>query len=146
HMILRKTAVLGAGTMGAQIAGHLANAGYLVLLLDVTQEAAEKGIRSLEKLSPSPLFTRQRIRQIQPGSFEDDLSKLGECDWIIEAVVEDARIKQALLERVDAVRKSGSLISTNTSGLSVSALANGRSENFRRHWFGTHFFNPPRYM
>jgi 3-hydroxyacyl-CoA dehydrogenase len=146
QMIVRRTAVLGAGTMGAQIAGHLANAGYPVLLLDITREAAERGLRLLEKASPQPLFVPDRIRRIEAGSFEDELTRLQESDWTVEAVVEDAKIKRGLLERVDEVRKPGSLITTNTSGLSVNALAEGRSEDFRRHWFGTHFFNPPRYM
>src|SRR5436309_3207720 len=145
-MIVRKTAVLGAGTMGAQIAAHLANAGYPVLLLDVTQEAAERGIRGLEKASPPPLFVPDRIQQIEAASFQDGLVRLRDSDWTIEAVVENAEIKRTLLERVDQVRKPGSLITTNTSGLSVTGLSSGRSEDFRRHWFGTHFFNPPRYM
>jgi len=129
QMILQKTAVLGAGTMGAQIAGHLANAGYPVLLLDITKEAAERGVGALDKASPAPLFTPDRIRQIQTGSFDDDLSQLRQSDWTIEAVVEDAEIKRALLARIDGVRKPGSLITTNTSGLNVSSLATGRSEN-----------------
>ncbi len=145
-MILRKTAVLGAGTMGAQIAAHLANAGYPVLLLDVSQELADKGVAALEKASPAPLFAPGRIRQIQTGSFTEDLIRLRESDWTIEAVVENVEIKRTLLEQVDQLRKPGSLITTNTSGLSVTNLATGRSEDFRHHWFGTHFFNPPRYM
>src|SRR5437868_10132554 len=143
---VKKAAVLGAGTMGAQIAAHLANAGFPVLLLDLNKEAAERGLKSLGKLKPAPLFTPNRSRQIDTGSFETDLERLSDSDWVIEAVVEDLTIKKSLLERIDKVRKPGSLITTNTSGLSVSALADGRSEDFRRHWFGTHFFNPPRYM
>src|SRR5437879_1433531 len=125
-MIIRRTAVLGAGTMGAQIAAHLTNAGYPVLLLDVTRDIAERGRRGLEKLSPAPLYSPERARQIEIGSF-DELERLSDSDWTIEAVVEDAAIKRSLLERVDTVRKAGSLITTNTSGLSVSGLANGRS-------------------
>jgi len=145
-MIIRRTAVLGAGTMGAQIAAHLANAGYPVVLLDVTRELAERGLAGLAKTSPRPLFVPERIRQISIGSFDSDLSQLADSDWTVEAVVEDPGIKRSLLERVDSVRKHSSFITSNTSGLSVAALAKDRSEDFRRHWFGTHFFNPPRYM
>jgi len=144
--MIRKVAVLGAGTMGAQIAGHAANAGLAVLLLDVTVEQAASGLKSLEKSSPAPLFTPQRIRQIEVGGFDKDLGRVKEADWVIEAIVENPDIKRQLLEKVDSARQPGSLITTNTSGLSVTALARDRSEDFRRHWFGTHFFNPPRYM
>ncbi len=132
--------------MGAQIAAHLANSGFPVLLLDVTKELADRGLRGLEKASPAPLFVPELIRQIETGTFDGQLSMLADSDWTIEAVVEDASIKRSLLERVDAVRKPGSFMTTNTSGLSVAGLAKDRSEDFRRHWFGTHFFNPPRYM
>src|SRR3989440_5697183 len=144
--MIRKVAVLGAGTMGAQIAGHAANAGLPVLLLDVTPEQAASGLKGLEKSSPAPLFTPQKIRQIEIGGFDKDLARIREADWVIEAIVENPDIKRQLLERVDSARRPGSLITTNTSGLSVTALAKDRSEDFRRHWFGTHFFNPPRYM
>ncbi len=144
--IIRKTAVLGAGTMGAQIAAHLTNAGLPVLLLDVTRETAETGRRRLEQMAPAPLFLPEQVRQIETGSFDDGLALLSGSDWTIEAVVEDVAVKRTLLERVDKVRRPGSLITTNTSGLSVGGLAAGMSSDFRRHWFGTHFFNPPRYM
>src|SRR5437016_6015067 len=144
--MIRNVAVLGAGTMGAQIAGHAANAGLLVLLLDVTVEQARAGLNALQKSSPSGLFVPEKIQQIEIGSFDKDLERIKEADWVIEAIVENPDIKRQLLERVDSARRSGSLITTNTSGLSVTALAKDRSEDFRRHWFGTHFFNPPRYM
>ncbi|HZO85263.1 MAG TPA: 3-hydroxyacyl-CoA dehydrogenase/enoyl-CoA hydratase family protein, partial [Verrucomicrobiae bacterium] len=144
--MIRKVAVLGAGTMGAQIAGHAANAGLSVLLMDVSAEQVRTGLQALEKSSPAALFVPDKIRQIEKASFDQDLARIAEADWIVEAIVEDARIKQSLLERVDRARKPGTLITTNTSGLSVTALAEGRSEDFRKHWFGTHFFNPPRYM
>lgn len=144
--MIQKVAVLGAGTMGAQIAGHVANAGLPVLLLDLTAEQAIQGLRALEKSAPAALFVPENIRRISTGSFTADIGKLKNADWIVEAVVEDAGIKRKLLEQVDANRKPGAWISTNTSGLSVVSLAEGRSEDFRRHWFGTHFFNPPRYM
>ena len=144
--MIRKTAVLGAGTMGAQIAAHLANAGLSVLLLDVTTKEAQAGLRGLEKSSPPALFVPENIRLIDIGSFNDDLRRLNEADWIIEAVVEEPVIKKKLLTAVDSARRPGSLVTTNTSGLSVTALAKDQSDDFRRHWFGTHFFNPPRYM
>src|SRR5215510_6660356 len=144
--MIRKTAVLGAGTMGAQIAGHLANAGLPVLLLDLTKDVADRGLWSLEKASPAPLFSPGRARLIDTGGFDEDLVKLADSDWTVEAVVENVDIKRSLLEKVDKVRKPGSLITTNTSGLKVASIAQERSEDFRRHWFGTHFFNPPRYM
>src|SRR3954466_7898057 len=144
--MITKVAVLGAGTMGAQIAAHMANAGLSVLLLDLTKDQTDRAVRSLAKLSPAPFFTPERAKQIQTGSFDKDLPLLKDADWIIEAVVEDAATKNQLLEAVDKARHPGSLVTTNTSGLSVTALAKDRSSDFRRHWFGTHFFNPPRYM
>ena len=144
--MIRKVAVLGAGTMGAQIAGHMANAGLSVLLLDVTREQARAGLRGLEKSSPPALFLPENIRQVGIGTFNDDMGRIKETDWVIEAVVENLEIKRKLLEAVDSARKPGSLVTTNTSGLSVTALAQNRSDDFRQRWFGTHFFNPPRYM
>jgi 3-hydroxyacyl-CoA dehydrogenase len=144
--MIRNVAVLGAGTMGAQIAGHAANAGLTVRLLDVTLDQTIAGLRALERTSPAALFVPESIRQIQPGSFDKDLALISQADWVIEAIVENADIKKQLLARVDAARRPGSLVTTNTSGLSVTALASDRTEDFRRHWFGTHFFNPPRYM
>jgi 3-hydroxyacyl-CoA dehydrogenase len=144
--MIRNIAVLGAGTMGAQIAGHAANAGLAVRLLDVTRDQAVAGLRALEKSSPAALFVPENIRQIQAGTFDKDLPLISEADWVVEAIVENAEIKKQLLARVDQARRPGALITTNTSGLSVTALAADRSEDFRRHWFGTHFFNPPRYM
>ena len=144
--MIRNVAVLGAGTMGGQIAGHAANAGLQVLLLDVTIEQAKTGLKALEKSSPAALFIPDKIRQIDIGSFDKDLARINQADWVIEAVVENPDIKKQLLARVDSARRPGCLVTTNTSGLSVTALARDRSEDFRKHWFGTHFFNPPRYM
>jgi 3-hydroxyacyl-CoA dehydrogenase len=132
--------------MGAQIAGHAANAGLAVRLLDVTLDQAAAGLRGLAKSSPAALFVPENIHRIQAGSFDTDLPLTREADWIVEAIVENAEIKKQLLAKVDQARKPGSLVTTNTSGLSVTGLAAGRTEDFRRHWFGTHFFNPPRYM
>lgn len=144
--VIRSTAVLGAGTMGAQIAAHFANAGFRVLLLDVSREAAREGLDRSRKLKPDPFFTADIVGRIRIGSFDEDLPQLAGADWIVEAIVEQAGIKRDLLGRVDAVRRPGSIVSSNTSGLSIARLAEGRSEDFRAHWLGTHFFNPPRYL
>ena len=144
--MIQRVAVLGAGAMGSQIAGHLANAGLPVLLLDLSREIAEAGVRALHKMSPPPLFVPEKARQIETGSFAADLPRIKDVDWTIEAVVEDAQIKRQLLDSIETLRRPGTLITTNTSGLSVNGLAEGRSDDFRRHWFGTHFFNPPRYL
>lgn len=143
---IRSVAVLGAGTMGSQIAAHLANAGVSVLLLDVTPEAALDGLHRAQALKPDPFFTRDGARLITTGGFETDLARVGEVDWIIEAVVEQVDVKRGLLARVDGLRRAGTIVSSNTSGIPIAALAEGRSDDFRRHWLGTHFFNPPRYL
>ena len=143
---IRSAAVLGAGTMGAQIAAHLANAGYPVQLLDVTAAAAKAGLERARALKPDPFFTRQAADLIQVGGFDSHLERIATADWIVEAIIEQPDAKRTLLERVDAVRKPGSIVSSNTSGLSIAGLAAGRSDDFRRHWLGTHFFNPPRYL
>jgi 3-hydroxyacyl-CoA dehydrogenase len=152
---IRKVAVLGAGTMGARIAAHLANAGVPSVLLDMvasgTDPAARNriaaaGLESAGKTKPAALFHPSLSSLITPGNFEDDLARIGEADWIIEAVVEDLKIKRALLEKVAEVRKPGTIVTTNTSGLPVAKIAEGFPDEFRRSWLGTHFFNPPRYM
>ncbi len=132
--------------MGAQIAAHLANAGHTVSLLDVSAQAAIDGLARARKLKPDPFFTSDAAGRIQTGGFDSDLDRVGGADWTIEAVIEQSDAKRALLARVDAIRRAGSIISSNTSGLSIAALADGRSDDFRRHWLGTHFFNPPRYL
>jgi 3-hydroxyacyl-CoA dehydrogenase len=139
-------AVLGAGTMGAQIAGHFANAGVSVLLLDVTPAAARDGIARARALKPDPFFTPDTSSLIATGGFDGDLERLAGADWIIEAIVEELDAKRTLLARVDQARRAGSIVSSNTSGIPIAALADGRSDDFRRHWLGTHFFNPPRYL
>ncbi len=143
---LRSVAVLGAGTMGAQIAAHLANAGVPTWLLDLTADIATQGLKRATALKPDPFFTRDAAALIRVGGFDRDLSRVAEVDWIIEAVVEQLDVKKQLLERVDAVRRPGTIASSNTSGIPIAALAEGRSADFRRHWLGTHFFNPPRYL
>src|ERR1043166_3498203 len=144
-MVVRSVAVLGAGTMGAQIAAHFANAGIPALLLDITADAARDGLKRARALKPDPFFTPDTWRLISTGSF-DELARIKESDWIIEAIVEQLDVKRSLLEKVDAVRRKGSVVSSNTSGIPIAALAEGRSDDFRRHWLGTHFFNPPRYL
>ncbi len=142
---IHSAAVLGAGVMGAQIAAHLANAGLPVRLLDLTKDAADAGLAKLKKMQPAPLFLPEYASRIRTGSF-DDLSALADTDWIIEAIVERLDVKQQLLARVDAVRAPHAIVSSNTSGISLAAIAEGRSAGFRAHWLGTHFFNPPRYL
>ena len=143
---IRSVCVLGAGTMGAQIAAHLSNAGYPVSLLDMSATAAREGLERARKLKPDPFFMADGARLIRTGGFDSDLAWVADADWIIEAVIEQAEAKRALLARVDAVRRPGSIVSSNTSGLSIAGLAEGRSDDFRKHWLGTHFFNPPRYL
>ena len=137
--------VLGAGTMGAQIAAHAANAGLQVVLADVTVEAALRGRRGLAGQSPSPLFVPELAERIAVTGF-DDLSAARHADWVIEAVIESLDAKRALLARLDPALGPETIVSSNTSALSIAAIAADRSPDFRRRWLGTHFFNPPRYM
>jgi 3-hydroxyacyl-CoA dehydrogenase len=132
--------------MGAQIAAHFANAGVPSLLLDVTAEAAEQGLKRARGLKPDPFFTPDAHTLISTASFDTGLPRLKDADWILEAVVEKLDVKRELLARVDATRRPGSIVSSNTSGIPIAAIAEGRSDDFRRHWLGTHFFNPPRYL
>ena len=152
---INKVAVLGAGTMGARIAAHLANAGVPTYLFDIVppdadgparNKIAAAGLEAAVKSKPAAFMNPSLACLVTVGNFEDDLKKLAEVDWIIEAVVEDLDIKRELLRKVEAVRKPGTIITTNTSGLPVGKIAEGFSDDFRRSWFGTHFFNPPRYM
>ena len=142
----RTVAVLGAGTMGAQIAAHFANAGVPVLLLDVTADAARDGLKRARALKPDPFFVPDGASLITTGGFDTDLAKLEDVDWIVEAVIEQLDAKRALLERIEPVRRPGAVVSSNTSGIPIRSIAEGRSDEFRRHWLGTHFFNPPRYL
>jgi 3-hydroxyacyl-CoA dehydrogenase len=143
---IRKVAVLGAGTMGAQIAAHAANAGLATHLLDLTEAAAAEGLKRAAALTPDPFFTKDAASLITIGGFDRNLDRVAEADWIIEAVVEQIDIKRSLLEQVERVRRPGTIVSSNTSGIPISAIAEGFSDEFRRHWLGTHFFNPPRYL
>jgi 3-hydroxyacyl-CoA dehydrogenase len=164
---IRKVAVLGAGTMGASIAAHLANASVPSVLLDIVpkelspQEQAKgltladakvrnrfaaAGLDAALKARPAAFFLPEAARMVTIGNLEDNLAWLRDCDWIIEAVIEDRAIKRALFEKVQAVRAPGAVVSSNTSGIAISSIAEGFSEEWRRHFLGTHFFNPPRYM
>jgi 3-hydroxyacyl-CoA dehydrogenase len=164
---VEKVAVLGAGTMGARIAAHLANAGIPVFLVDIVPSelsADEKrkgltlespavrnrivlaGLEAAKKSRPAAFFTPETARLVTPGNLEDNLAWCGQVDWIIEAVAENLEIKRKLFERVEGVRKPGTIVTSNTSGLPIHLIAEGRSEDFQQHWAGTHFFNPPRYM
>ena len=164
---IKKVAVLGSGIMGSRIALHLANVGIPSLLLDIvpkelSPEEEKKGLtlqspevrnrivnQSLSaavKSNPSPVYSRKYLSRITTGNFEDDFPAIKDCDWIIEAVVERIDIKNTLFDKVEKYRKPGSLVSSNTSGIPIHLMAEGRSEDFRRHFLGTHFFNPPRYL
>ncbi|MGH9545973.1 MAG: 3-hydroxyacyl-CoA dehydrogenase NAD-binding domain-containing protein [Terriglobales bacterium] len=152
---IHKVAILGAGTMGARIAAHFANAGVPSYLLDIVppdtggparNKVAAAGLEAARKSKPAAFYEPGLARLVTIGNFEDDLKRLGEVDWIIEAVVENLDIKRALLKKVEAVRKPGTVVSTNTSGLPIGKIAEGFSDDFRKSWLGTHFFNPPRYM
>jgi len=165
-MRIEKAAVLGAGTMGAQIAAHLANAGVPTLLLDIVPKEnltgpsgtigveslddrnrfARLGLESAKKSKPAAFFTPDATSLISIGNFDDDLAKLKDCDLIIEAVVENLDIKRSLYEKVEQHRRPGAVVASNTSGIPLKQLAEGRSEDFRAHFLGVHFFNPPRYM
>ena len=148
-----RVAVLGAGTMGVRLAAHIANAGLPVLLLDQISEGAQdrnvlaaRSLENLKKSKPPAFVDAAVVRQITVGNFEDDLDKLQTCDWIIEAVAENLEIKRALLARIGPHIHENAIVTTNTSGLPVGLIAKDMPESFRRRWFGTHFFNPPRYM
>ena len=167
NLRIDKAAVIGSGVMGAGIAAHLANVGIPVYLFDLipsslTEEEQRKGLsledkvvryrivesnrKRLLKQKPSPLYDHSRLNLITPCNLEDDLDKLREVDWIIEAVVERLDVKRELLAKIEPYRKEKAIVSTNTSGLSVTAMSEGRSDLFRRFFLGTHFFNPPRYL
>jgi 3-hydroxyacyl-CoA dehydrogenase len=164
---IEKAAVLGAGTMGAQIAAHLANAGIPTLLLDIVPREpspeeqqrglnldakqvrnpiAQMGLEAAKKARPAAFFTPELAALVSVGNFDDDMARLKDCDFIIEAVVENLEIKRGLYERVEQARRPGSVVASNTSGIPLGQLAEGRSEDFRAHFLGIHFFNPPRYM
>jgi len=164
---IKRAAVLGSGVMGSGIAAHLANNGIPTLMLDIvpnelTKKEEQKGLtlndvavrnriaaeskRALLKQKPSPITSKKSLDLIEIGNMEDDMEKLAEVDWIIEVVVENLDVKKKVFADVDKYRKKGTIVSSNTSGISVEAMAEGRSDDFRKHFLGTHFFNPPRYL
>lgn len=150
---LRRVAVLGAGTMGSRIAAHFANAGFPVDLLDIIipgqanrNAAALNGLESAAKQRPAGFFTERARTLITPGNFEDDLGRVAGCEWIVEAVTEQLDLKRQLLAQVAARRAPGTILSTNTSGIPLAHISAGWDPELRRHFLGTHFFNPPRYL
>ncbi|HWD00563.1 MAG TPA: 3-hydroxyacyl-CoA dehydrogenase NAD-binding domain-containing protein [Candidatus Sulfopaludibacter sp.] len=151
-ILIRKAAVLGAGTMGSRIAAHLANSGLPVVLLDIPMAneprsgIAMQALEALKKSKPAAFYEPSLAGRITVGNFDDHLALLKDCDWVIEAVTENLAIKQSLLARVAPHLKPDAILTTNTSGLPVASIAAGMDEGLRRRWFGTHFFNPPRYM
>jgi 3-hydroxyacyl-CoA dehydrogenase len=156
---IEKAVVLGAGTMGSRIAAHFANAGLPCILLDIVppnlpadapsadrNKIVRAGLDAAKKSKPAAFFTAALADKIAVGNFDDDLARCAEADWIIEVVAENLEIKRKLLGRVAQFRKPSAIVTTNTSGLPVRLIAEGMSEEFQRHWAGTHFFNPPRYL
>ena len=157
--VIKKVAVLGSGVMGSRIACHFAGIGVPVLLLDIVPKDVAADAKPAErnkivndalttaiKSNPSPLFHKDVIKKISTGNFEDNMKEIADCDWVIEVVVERLDIKQKVFEQVEKFRKPGTLITSNTSGIPIHMMAEGRSEDFRKHFCGTHFFNPPRYL
>ena len=154
---IRKVAVLGSGVMGSRIACHFANIGIEVLLLDIVPKDAGTDKKSRNKIvndaltfalksNPSPIYKKYFSNRITTGNFEDDMKNISSCDWVIEVVVERLDIKKIIFDQVEKFRKPGTLISSNTSGIPIHLMLDGRSEDFQKHFCGTHFFNPPRYL
>ncbi|MEZ5012776.1 MAG: 3-hydroxyacyl-CoA dehydrogenase/enoyl-CoA hydratase family protein [Chitinophagales bacterium] len=159
--LIRKVAVLGSGVMGSRIACHFANIGVEVILLDIVTPGlseteitipakrnalVQNALQSALKQNPSPVYNKKVVEKIRIGNLEDDVQDIGSCDWIIEVVVENLDIKKQLFEKVDALRTPGTLITSNTSGIPIHLMVEGRSDDFKKHFCGTHFFNPPRYL
>ncbi len=164
---IKRAAVLGSGVMGSGIAAHLANVGIPTLMLDIvprelTEAEKKKGLtledpavrnriaasnkEKLKKQKPSPITSKKSLDLIQVGNFDDHMEQIKDVDWVIEVVVENLDIKKKVYEQVETHRTDGTLVSSNTSGISINAMAEGRSEDFKNHFLGTHFFNPPRYL
>ena len=150
---IHSAVVVGAGTMGAAIAAHLANAGVPVTLLDIPPRDAAVGDRSArnkivndgleraKKSRPASFFSTEQFALVKTGNLEDDFDVVSKADWVIEVIVESLNIKKELMARIDAIRKPGSIISSNTSGIPLKDIAEGRSDDFKKHFLGTHFFN-----
>jgi len=164
---IEKVAVLGSGVMGSRIACHFANIGLEVLLLDIVpRELNDKeksagmdmenpkvrnrivndSLQEALKSNPSPIYDKKFANRIETGNFDDDMKRIADVDWIIEVVVERLDIKKQVFENVEKYRKDGTLITSNTSGIPIHLMSDGRSEDFQKHFCGTHFFNPPRYL
>jgi 3-hydroxyacyl-CoA dehydrogenase len=149
---ISKVAVLGSGIMGSRIACHFANIGVEVLLLDIAPKEGgrnsivDTALQTAVKTNPSPIYSKKVLSKISTGNFEDDMSKIAAVDWIIEVVVENIDIKRKVFEQVEQFRKPGTLVTSNTSGIPIHMMAEGRTEDFQAHFCGTHFFNPPRYL
>ena len=149
---ISKVAVLGSGIMGSRIACHFANIGVEVLLLDIapkeggSNSIVDTALQIAVKTNPSPIYSKKVLSKISTGNFEDDMSKISAVDWIIEVVVENIDIKRKVFEQVEQFRKPGTLVTSNTSGIPIHMMAEGRTEDFQAHFCGTHFFNPPRYL
>ncbi|MCB0663888.1 MAG: 3-hydroxyacyl-CoA dehydrogenase family protein, partial [Saprospiraceae bacterium] len=157
---ISKVAVLGSGVMGSGIACHFANIGLQVLMLDILprdmkegetnpairNQVADSALKTALKSKPAPLYNTEFASRITTGNFDDDMAKIKDCDWIIEVVIERLDIKKLIFEKVDANRTPGTLVSSNTSGIPIHLMLDGRSDDFQKHFCGTHFFNPPRYL
>ena len=167
NRVIKKVAVLGSGVMGSRIACHFANIGVKVLLLDIApnelNEKEQEKEKTLEdigvrnrivnealqftlKSNPSPIYNKQFAARITTGNFDDNLQDITDCDWVIEVVVERLDIKKEVFDKVEKHRKPGTLITSNTSGIPIHTMLEGRSDDFKKHFCGTHFFNPPRYL
>ncbi|WP_416867717.1 MAG: 3-hydroxyacyl-CoA dehydrogenase/enoyl-CoA hydratase family protein [Imperialibacter sp.] len=167
NRVIKKVAVLGSGVMGSRIACHFANIGVQVLLLDIvpkelSDDEKKKGLTMEHPLvrnrivntalqtaifsKPAPLFDVKKASLVKTGNFDDDMKSIAECDWVMEVVVENLDIKKKVYDQVEKFRKTGTLVTSNTSGIPIHLMAEGRTEDFRKHFAGTHFFNPPRYL
>ena len=152
-MAINKVCVIGAGVMGSGIAAQIVNAGVPVILLDIVpKEATDRNViakgavAKMLKTDPAPLMSKRNAKLIEVGNLEDDLDKIGECDWIVEVVLEDLKIKHATYEKIQKHRQKGSIVTSNTSTIPLAKLAEGQPKEFTRDFMITHFFNPPRYM
>src|SRR4030095_1819163 len=157
---IKKVAVLGSGVMGSRIACHFAGIGVQVLLLDIVapsnspdgggqkqrNKVVNDSLTAATKSNPSPVYHKDVLKKITTGNFDDNMKDISGCDWIIEVVVERLDIKKSIYEKVEQVRKQGTLITSNTSGIPIHMLSEGRTDDFKKNFCGTHFFNPPRYL
>ena len=157
--IIKKVAVLGSGVMGSRIACHFAGVGLPVLLLDILPKdlapdakpadrnrIVNDALAAAIKSNPSPVYTKDAVKKIRTGNFTDNMKDIADCDWVIEVVVERLDIKQTVFNEVEKYRRPGTLITSNTSGIPIHMMTEGRTEDFKKHFCGTHFFNPPRYL